>query len=257
MKLLGETGLGEEEGNRSLGMWGISNIESIIFDVGELEKTKMEFIQTDEGGLLAGDGEEEVAFLIMEYIKRWCESVINGLPKNIGELYELSTNQAGEVYTFVKIRGASAKILDYLQNTWTAGFCTVWQLHMAPTVKSIAILKAKEGAAKEMDVAIVNTGGWATCLEMLGDLIFATNRLHQLTKSKAVCQKIAFPEDPKGEEESAKKAKSLKTGRLLVKNEQKLAAERSIVNQHAAFTTARKITSNAEQRSVMWEGNPE
>ena len=187
----------------------------------------------------------------------WCESVINGLPKNIGELYELLSNHVEGVYTFVKMRGASTKILDYLQNAWTTVFCTVWNLHMATTVKSISILKDKEEVVRVMTVVIINTGGWSSFLEMLGDLTFATNRLHQLTQNKAVRRKTSRPEDLKGKDESDRKAKSLQTGRLLVKNEKNLAAERSIMNQHAAFATAMKITSNDAQKSIMRESEME
>ena len=42
-----------------------------------------------------------------------------------------------------------------------------------------------------------------------------------------------------------------------MKNEQKLATERIILNQHAAFTTERQITSNAEQKSIMREWKAE
>ena len=98
---------------------------------------------------LTGTAKEEVIFPpIAEYIKRRRDSVCKGAPGYIGELYEMMSNHAEEVYTFLKIRGASSKILDYLRNTWMAGFCTVWNLHMVTTVKSIAPLNDKETRKK-------------------------------------------------------------------------------------------------------------
>ena len=188
-------------------MWLRSYSKSIICDVDELEKARKEFTQTDEGALLAGtEKEEEIdLFTIAEYIKQWCEGVIAGLPKNIGELHELLSNHAEEVYAFVKVRGAAVKILDYLQQTWTANFCTTWNLHMVKTAKSVATLKNKEGKTKGMATAIINTSGGASFLEILGDQMFATNRLHQMTQCKVVCHTASCPSDMEGKDETPRK----------------------------------------------------
>ena len=173
--------------------------------------------------------------------------------KSIGKLYEMMSNRAGEVYNFFKIRGEPTMILDYMQSTWMASVCTVWNLHMATTVKSIALLMDKGEVIDGATIAIVNKGGWASFLEMMGDVMCATNRLHHLTQRNVVLRKTSRPSDPEGKEDSSQKAKTLQVGSLLARNGQKLSAERSVMNQSESCATARQITSNAEKKSIVRE----
>ena len=102
-----------------------------------------------------------------------------------------------------------------------------------------------------MNIAIANTGGWTSFLGIMSELMFATNRLRQMSQRNVVCRKTSRPSDPNGKEDSARKAKSLQIGRLLTKGEQTPPAEKSWASQRAAFTTSRQITTNEEPKSIM------
>ena len=87
------------------------------------------------------------------------------------------------------------------------------------------------------------------------------NRVHQIGSRRLECSKTACPGDGEGRKEgrdaSIELAKDIVIGRLLVKNEVRLENDRSTISHHAAFSTARQITSNTEQKSIIreWKGD--
>jgi len=86
-------------------------------------------------------------------------------------------------------------------------------------------------------------------------MTFASNRLHQLASGKIPCSEKSCPPEGEGEgkELSSQKAKDIAIGRLLIKQESRLAQERSFLTQNVAFTTARTLTSNAGQKTIQKE----
>ena len=122
-------------------------------------------------------------------------------------------------------------------------------------MKSIVLSREKEEEVKGIAIVIVNTGGGMSFQEMLADMTFATNRLHQLGIGKVQCNAKSFPEEWEGGEISSQKANDIAIGRLLIKQENRLARDRSLMRQNAAFATARAYATNADQKPIQkeWE----
>ena len=107
----------------------------------------------------------------------------------------------------------------------------------------------ENGAVKGVALVIINTGGAETFQEMICDVTFASNRMRQLKMGKIQRHKEACP---KGKQEASRTlATRIQIGRLLVKQEQKMSQERIILTQNAAFTTARTLTANFEQKLIL------
>ena len=132
-----------------------------------------------------------------------------------------------------------------------------WNLYATAVAKTISTLQNEKGEVKGVALVIINTGGAAAFQEMLCDISFAPNRLHRLKMGKILCHEEACP---KGDDDDSQASRTLASevqiGRLLIKQEMKLSQERSIITQNAAFSAARNITSNHEQKIIMkdWKG---
>ena len=87
--------------------------------------------------------------------------------------------------------------------------------------------------------------------EMLGNLTYATNRMHQVASGRIVCHQTSYPIDGSNKEECAQLANTLVTGRLPVKNQVRLSKERCDIAQNAAFSSARQLTSNSDQKMII------
>ena len=109
------------------------------------------------------------------------------------------------------------------------------------------MLKNEKGEIKGVSLIIVNTGGEATFQEILCDISFAANRLHQLKTGEIECHKGSCPRSEETKQASRTLAADVQIGRLLIKQEIKLSQERSVLAQNAAYTTARNLTANNEQ----------
>ena len=81
--------------------------------------------------------------------------------------------------------------------------------------------------------------------------MYIKNRMRQLASGRAVCHETSCPTDGVDKEVSTSLAKKLVMGRLLAKDAQRLARDRSVLQQSAAFATARQVASHAEQKSIM------
>ena len=97
----------------------------------------------------------------------------------------------------------------------------------------------------------------ASFLEMLDGVTFATNRLQEIGSGKVQCVEQSFPPEGVGEDLSTEKAKEIAMGQLLIKKDNRLAQDRSILTQNAAFSTARTLTTHAEQKQSKRSGGKE
>ena len=88
-------------------------------------------------------------------------------------------------------------------------------------------------------------------MEFLGDVKCVANRLRQVISERIKCHPEACPQEGNGREVVVQKAKVLLYGGILIKEENRLAQERSVMSQSVAFSTARKYTNNAEQKSII------
>ena len=75
------------------------------------------FTKTNIGRLSVGAGrkEEIYFFAVLSYVKEWFQIAEGGIPGEIGKLYTELGNHAEEAFTFKKIRGAVAVVLDYIR----------------------------------------------------------------------------------------------------------------------------------------------
>ena len=121
-------------------------------------------------------------------------------------------------------------------------------IYTTAMMKNITTMKDENERAKGVTLIIVNTGGASAFQEMMCDVTFATNRLHQIKMGKIQCHEEACPSHDK--EASGKLASIIQIGRLLVKQGTEMSHERSFMTQSATFTTARNITSNKEQKKI-------
>ena len=111
----------------------------------------------------------------------------------------------------------------------------------------------KEVNAKGAQVVVVSTGGGDSLMEFYGDVESITSRLHQVISDRLKCHPQACPEEGNGNGRTVaiEKAMTLQYGRLLIKEEVRLVHERSTISQNIAFQTARRYTSNAEQKRIL------
>ena len=93
-------------------------------------------------------------------------------------------------------------------------------------------------------------------MEMLADMTFASNRMRQLENGKVPRSEKSSPPEGVGKEWSSQKEKGIAMDRLLIKQESRHAQDRSFLMRNVAFTTARTITSNAEQKKIQKEWKP-
>ena len=148
-----------------------------------LQKEKADFEDTDAGRLLKGlDKNEEIAFFAtLSYMRKWCLAIQNGIPE-ICALYEKVREHAAETHAFERIRGSVQKALRNMKKNLRTK--DAWHPYSAAVAKTITMLKNEKGEIKGVYLIIVNTGGASTSQEMLCDISFAANRLHQLKTGK-------------------------------------------------------------------------
>ena len=84
-------------------------------------------------------------------------------------------------------------------------------------------------------------------------LVYIANRMRQLASGRAEFHETSRPTDGVDKEAIANLAKKLVICRLLEKNGQRLAHGRTSAQQSAAFATARQLTNNAAQKTIMKE----
>lgn len=158
-----------------------------------------------------------------------------------------------ETEAFTRIKGCVNKILKSMKRHFRTNDHS-WNLYTASVARSITTITDENGNAKGITLVILNAGSAASFQEMICDITYATNRLQQLKQGKVQCHEEACPKDES--QASRELATRIQIGRLLVKQEQKLSQERSKITQSAAFTTARNITTNYEQKLIMkeWKG---
>ena len=138
-----------------------------------------------------------------------------------------------------------------------------WNLHTIANFKSVGTIADVEGVIKGVQLAVLNTGGGNSMREFLGDVKNVTSRLRQMISDRINCRPTHAPKKEMGEKSQHKKARGLLYGGLLVKEENMLAQERSVLTQNVAFNAVRKYANNAEQKRILrewgkfWIGRPQ
>ena len=127
----------------------------------------------------------------------------------------------------------------------------MWGLHAATSLRSMTIMRNEEHQVKGMAMVIVNTGAGTSHREAMGDLKCISNRLHQLASGRIPCHGKSRPGGNEHKQAIIDLAKKATIGRILVRNANRSAHVRIALTQSAAFGTARKYTSNAEQKNII------
>ena len=92
-------------------VWKSTFHKSILCDTKELATDRTQFLDTDEGRLLAGlDRDDEVNFFsVLSYVRRWCQHIEQEIPRQISEIYEMVQEHAAETMAFLRTKGCAQK----------------------------------------------------------------------------------------------------------------------------------------------------
>ena len=86
--------------------WKSTPRKSILCDMGQLERDRNNFLDTDEGRLLDGlDKSDEANFLaVLSYVRRWCQNIDQEIPTQLAEIYEKAQEHAVETLASIRIK---------------------------------------------------------------------------------------------------------------------------------------------------------
>ena len=157
--------------------------KSLICDAEKLEETRNISLETNEGRLLEGlvKTDDTYFFATLEYIRQLCRNVMDLVTSDIHGLYFQLSNHAGGNARFPENTRRGGKILKNIQTNMKIEKMNSWNLHTVNCVKSFVLQKGKAGKAKGITIVVINTGAGGSFLEFLGDLMYLSNRVRQLS----------------------------------------------------------------------------